>query len=112
MQICHACNRELDQKAIVMGKCPHCGTLLRKLSARTIDDTRLRDEKGEQKPIELIVDESEESIELAATDTDQGGATIELSSFLDLDQYKKDHPSFGESPRWVMPRAVARQAVR
>jgi WD40 repeat protein/serine/threonine protein kinase len=103
MQICHACNGELDQKSIVMGKCPHCGALLRKLSARTIDDTRLRDEKGEHQPIELILDESEESIDLTPSDTDQGGATIELGGFLDLDQYKKDHPSFGESPLDATP---------
>jgi len=96
MQNCHACNGELEQKAIVKGKCPRCGALLRKLSARTIDDTRLRDEDGESKPIELILDESEESIDLDATDTDQGGATIELGSFLDLEQYKRDHPSYGE----------------
>src|SRR5215207_7690305 len=98
MRTCHACQRELSTTAMMKGKCPHCGAVLRKISQRTIDDTRLRDEK-EPKEIELIVDESDESIDLQidrltqqTTDTDQGGATIELQSFVDLDQYRDKPP--------------------
>ncbi len=90
MRICNACQRELDQKAIVSGTCPHCGAVLRKLAQRTIDDARMRDEGGQLKSVELIQDES---VDLELTDTSQGGATIELSDFFDLSGYKKDHPS-------------------
>jgi WD40 repeat protein/serine/threonine protein kinase len=101
MRICHACQRELDPAAIVKGKCPHCGVTLRKISQRTIDDTRLRN-GGETPQVELILDESEDSIDLEGaaenqrtTDTDQGGATIELQSFYNLDQYR-DEPASSE----------------
>src|SRR5436309_3233884 len=41
MRNCNSCQRELDQAAIVQGKCPHCGAILRKLSRRTFDNKRL-----------------------------------------------------------------------
>jgi WD40 repeat protein/serine/threonine protein kinase len=94
MRTCHGCQRELDTAASVKGKCPHCGAVLRKISQRTIDDTRLRGD-GDPQEIELIVDESEDSLDLQSsslnqqtTDTDQGGVTIELGSFYDLGQYR------------------------
>ncbi len=74
------------------GKCSHCGAALRHLAQRTIDDTRLQDDP-DQSDIEIVVDKS---VELEQTDTDQGGATIELSSFFDLDEYRKESPPSGE----------------
>ena len=86
MRTCHSCQRELDATATVNGKCPHCGAKLRKISQRTIDDTRLRDDKA-PKELELIIDGSDESIDLETTaknqkttEANQGGATIELQN--------------------------------
>ncbi|HEX3599616.1 MAG TPA: protein kinase, partial [Lacipirellulaceae bacterium] len=93
MRTCHACQHELDQKSIVTGQCSHCGAVLRKVAQRTIEDTRMHNEDGSPKEIELIVDES---VDLDLTDTDQGGATIERSSFFDLDEYKKEASPSGE----------------
>ena len=47
MSTCHACKHELIPAAILDGKCPHCGALLRKLSQRTIDSKGLRGSDGE-----------------------------------------------------------------
>ena len=78
MRTCHSCQHELDQAAIVQGVCPHCGAILRKLSQRTFDSKGLRDTNGSSKsgeePNEFNLDEL-----LELTDTDQGGATIEVS---------------------------------
>lgn len=99
MRTCHACQRELDPLAVVAGKCPHCGATLRKLAPRTIDDTRMRDESGQLKTSEA----SDESLDIEVTDTEKDvGATIELTNFFDLDQYRQEHPSVGES-RTEMP---------
>src|SRR4051812_22958864 len=92
MRICHACKCDLDTTSLVTGKCPHCGAVLRKLAQRTIDDARLQDDSGKSKDIELIVDESADDLK----DTDQGGATIELQSFFDLDEYRKNKAPSGE----------------
>ena len=98
MRTCHSCQRELDATATVKGQCPHCGAKPRKISQRTIDDTRLRDDKA-PKEIELIIDGLDESIDLETTaknqkttEANQGGATIELQSFFDLDRYR-DKPT-------------------
>src|SRR5215813_133082 len=88
MRTCHACKRELDTTSLVSGKCPHCGAVLRKIAQRTIDDARLPTDAGKSQDIEIVVDESEED----QKDTDQGGATIELQSFFDLDEYRKNKP--------------------
>ncbi len=87
MRTCPVCQHELDQTALVQGKCTNCGAILRKLSQRSIDDKRVRgpneggptsDESGE---INL-----DESLDLELTDTDQGGATLEIiGSALDDD---------------------------
>ena len=92
MRTCHACNRELDTASLVTGKCPHCGAVLRKIAQRTIDDARVLGDTAKAQDIELIIDESDDDLK----DTDQGGATIELNSFFDLDAYRKDQPPSGE----------------
>jgi len=89
MRTCHACKRDLDTTSLVTGKCPHCGAVLRKLAQRTIDDARVQDDPGKTKEID---DETANELK----DTDQGGATIELQSFFDLDEYRKNKPPSGE----------------
>ena len=95
MRTCHACNKELDAASILAGKCPHCGVVQRKFAQRTLDDSKLRGRGGKAKDIELII-EGDESVDLELTDTDQGGGTIELSHFFDVDEYQKNKPPSGE----------------
>jgi len=87
----------LDAASILAGKCPHCGGVQRKLAQRTLDDSKLRDQPAKLKDIELIIG-GDESVDLELTDTDQGGGTIELSHFFDLDEYQKNKPPSGEQP--------------
>src|SRR4051794_38288998 len=80
MRTCHACQNELSQASVLEGKCPHCGALLRKLSQRTIDATKLREAnaKSLQTPAENdLLLSSDERAKAELTDTDQPGATIE-----------------------------------
>ena len=41
MQTCHVCGRSLDEPSLAAERCPHCGTIVRRLSQRTIEDPRL-----------------------------------------------------------------------
>src|SRR4051794_1745218 len=81
MRTCHACQDELDPAAISDGKCPSCGALLRKLSQRTIDTTKLRDASGKSPETVLVDDflsnQESDQHKKELTDTDQSGATIE-----------------------------------
>ena len=67
-----------------------CGAA--QIAQRTIDDARVLGDAAKAQDIELIIDESDDDLK----DTDQGGATIELNSFFDLDAYRKDQPPSGE----------------
>src|SRR5690349_11496472 len=81
MRNCPACQHELEQAAIVQGKCPHCGAILRKLSQRTIDNKRLPAEKGNS-PSSDEVDEFDldSFLKPEQTDTDADPLrTIEIS---------------------------------
>ncbi|MCC7476220.1 MAG: protein kinase [Pirellulales bacterium] len=97
MRTCHACQRELEALAVMSGKCPHCGAVLRKIAPRTISDTRVRDETGDADEASSVAGESHET---GPTDSgaDPGGATVELSNFFDLDEYMKNKPPSGEEP--------------
>src|SRR4051812_11175884 len=78
MRSCHACHNELSPASILQGKCPHCGAVLRKLSQRTIDTTKLRDGNGKSAAtVESDDFLSGERPKAELTDTDQPGATIE-----------------------------------
>jgi WD40 repeat protein/serine/threonine protein kinase len=78
MRTCHACHNELSQASVLEGKCPHCGALLRKLSQRTIDTTKLREANGKSPDTAVSEDLlSDEPPKVELTDTDQAGATIE-----------------------------------
>src|SRR3954471_14998234 len=78
MRTCNSCQHELDQAAIVQGKCPHCGAILRKLSQRTFDSKRLSgsNDNAQTTDEEFNLDKF---LELGQTDTDQGSHTIEIS---------------------------------
>jgi WD40 repeat protein/serine/threonine protein kinase len=80
MRNCPACQHELDQVAIVQGKCPHCGAILRKLSQRTFDNKKLPAANGggpsADEPDDFNLDDLPE---LGQTDTDPGSHTIEIS---------------------------------
>jgi hypothetical protein len=80
MRNCPACQHELDQLAIVQGKCPHCGAILRKLSQRTFDNKRLPT-AGVNNPSSEEDDDFdlEDFLRPQQTDTDQGGHTVEIS---------------------------------
>ena len=80
MRNCPACQHELEQAAIVQGKCPHCGAILRKLSQRTFDNKRLPAANGNS-PSADEVDEFnlDEFLKPEQTDTDPGSHTIEIS---------------------------------
>lgn len=82
MRTCPACQQELDAAAVTAGKCPHCGTVLRKLAQRSIDDKRLGQQPMPSDDQGLVTFEltPEESIDLVTTDTDASGATIEIQS--------------------------------
>ena len=80
MRNCPACQHELEQAAIVLGKCPHCGAILRKLSQRTFDNKRLPADSGDDASAdevdEFILDEF---LKPEQADTDSGSHTIEIS---------------------------------
>src|SRR2546423_1567702 len=78
MRNCPACKHELDQVAIVQGKCPHCGAILRKLSQRTFDNKKLPAANGPSTD-EADDFDLDELLELGQTDTDPGSSTIEIS---------------------------------
>ena len=40
MNVCHACQRELDEAALAARRCGHCGAVVRVLAKRTIEDKR------------------------------------------------------------------------
>src|SRR6478735_3812484 len=94
MRNCPVCKHELEQAAIVLGKCPHCGALLRKLSQRTFDNKRLPATPGNS----ASGDEADEFnlddlLELGQTDTDPGSHTIEISeATLDGIELEVDEP--------------------
>jgi hypothetical protein len=48
MNVCHACQRELDEAALAARRCSHCGAVVRVLAKRTIEDKRfLGDERND-----------------------------------------------------------------
>src|SRR4051812_3816311 len=77
MRNCPACQHELDQAAIVQGKCPHCGAILRKLSQRTFDNKRLPAANGNDTSADEF--NLDEFLELGQSDTDPGSHTIEIT---------------------------------
>jgi WD40 repeat protein/serine/threonine protein kinase len=80
MRNCPACQHELDQAAIVQGKCPHCGAILRKLSQRTFDSKRLPTGNGNDASADEVNEFNlDEFLEAEQTDTDPGSHTIEIS---------------------------------
>src|SRR5689334_788906 len=80
MRNCNSCQRELDQAAIVQGKCPHCGAILRKLSRRTFDNKRLPATNGNGASTDEVNEfDLDEFLEAEQTDTDRGSHTIEIS---------------------------------
>src|ERR1700742_5377491 len=99
MRTCHACNREFDTTSLVTGKCPHCGAVLRKLAQRTIDDARLPPDAGKTQDIKIIVDAPADP-----KDTNVGGATIQLNTFFDLDEYRTKDPPAGENSLEGLPK--------
>jgi WD40 repeat protein/serine/threonine protein kinase len=86
MQKCPACQGDLTPAAITAGNCPHCGTILRKLAKRTIEDKRaLRDpDASKSDPSAQTFQVDPESIDIELTDTSQGGATIQYDSSMVL----------------------------
>src|SRR4026207_1476474 len=80
MRNCPACQHELEQAAIVQGKCPHCGAILRKLSQRTFDNKRLPAANGNATSDDEVDEfDLDDFLKPEQTDTDQGGHTIEIS---------------------------------
>lgn len=80
MRICHACQRELDEKSLTAGRCAHCNAKVRKLSQRSIDIKRLvRGRKGNKAPADEGPPTAQETYELGDPDVSDVGATIELT---------------------------------
>src|SRR3954451_3521318 len=80
MRNCPVCQRDLEQAAIVQGKCPHCGAILRKLSQRTFDNKRLPTAGVKKRsPEEADEFDLDELLKSEQTDTDPGSHTIEIS---------------------------------
>src|SRR5215203_4418093 len=80
MRNCPACQHELEQAAVVQGKCPHCGAILRKLSQRTFENKRLP-AGNENSPSTDEVNEFDldDFAKAQQTDTDPGSHTIEIN---------------------------------
>src|SRR6476620_12201263 len=80
MRNCPACRHELEQAAIVQGKCPHCGAILRKLSQRTFDNKRLPAASGNNPSADDVAEfDLDDFVKPEQTDTDPGSHTIEIS---------------------------------
>ncbi|HEX5470570.1 MAG TPA: protein kinase, partial [Lacipirellulaceae bacterium] len=80
MRTCPSCQHDLDQAAVVQGKCPHCGAILRKLSQRTFENKRLQDIASVSSSSDEVNEfDLDKLVEHDLTDTDQGGQTIEIS---------------------------------
>src|SRR5262249_11103445 len=77
---CPGCQHELDQAAVVQGKCPHCGAILRKLSQRTFESKRLPTSTGGDS-LDDQVDEFnlDEFLKPEQTDTDPGSRPTETT---------------------------------
>ena len=70
MRTCHACQRELDEASLAAGRCGNCGTIVLKISQRTIDDRRLVPEHQESELCATANEvPSEESVEIDFNDT-------------------------------------------
>src|SRR6476619_5849663 len=80
MRNCPACHHELEQAAIVQGKCPHCGAILRKLSQRTFDNKRLPAASGNNPSADDVAEfDLDDFVKPEQTDTDPGSHTVEIS---------------------------------
>jgi WD40 repeat protein len=79
MSKCHACQRELDQSSLDAGRCAHCGTAVRKISQRTIEDKqklRERQTKAEDEGAEDLTGQATRLI--LPSDLLSQGQTMEL----------------------------------
>src|SRR6478735_4126682 len=79
MRNCPACQQELDQFAIVQGKCPHCGAILRKLSQRTFDSKRMPGSPADSLDDQVDEFNLDDFLKPEQHDTDPGSHTIEIS---------------------------------
>src|SRR5258708_2105854 len=80
MRNCPACQHELEQAAVVQGKCPHCGAILRKLSQRTFDNKRLPAANGNNLSADEVAEfDLDDFVKPEQTDTEAGRNTIESS---------------------------------
>jgi WD40 repeat protein len=75
MRICHACQTELDATSLAVGRCVHCGVVIRSLAQRTLDD---KHSLHVPKP-GAEDDDPEESIDLEMLDESHIGATLQFS---------------------------------
>src|SRR5689334_19576675 len=83
MRNCPACQHELEQAAIILGKCPHCGAILRKLAQRTFDNKRLPAESDDSSSSEDVAEfDLNAFLKPEQTDTDPGSHTIEASDIM------------------------------
>lgn len=75
MRICHTCQKELESASLAAGRCAHCGTAVRPLAKRTIEDKQslhqLQPGAGES--------DSNESLDIDVLETLHPGATIQFS---------------------------------
>ena len=72
MRYCHACQEELDSTSLASGRCANCGTAIRSIAQRTVEDKKLL----HQPPAGGGDGSSEESIDIDVADTGDIGATI------------------------------------
>jgi len=80
MRNCPACNHELEQAAVVQGKCPHCGAILRKLSQRTFENKRLPAASDNSPSADEVNEfDLDDFTKAEQTDTDPGSHTIEIN---------------------------------
>jgi WD40 repeat protein len=89
MRYCHACQEELDSTSIAAGRCASCGTVIRTIATRTLQDKNLRPSQA------AGTGGTEESIDIELSEEDRARATLESlpgDTSLDLPESKKSGP--------------------
>jgi WD40 repeat protein/serine/threonine protein kinase len=94
MRYCHACQEELDSSSLAAGRCASCGTVIRTIAQRTVEDKKLLHQPPSG---ESGIKDSSESIDIDVKDTDSGraGATLEIpagDTSIETPESKKSDP--------------------
>jgi len=74
MRFCHACQDELDAASLAAGRCANCGTVIRTIAQRTLEERKVT-----RAPTAAPGAETEDSIDLELLDPGRAGATGDIS---------------------------------